>query len=375
MKLILLSLVCSLAISTGIAQCPYYLNITTQEEIDSFFENYPNCAGSALSLDINGQNSNITNLNGLSQLTSIVRLGVYYSNIQSLSGLHHITDAYSGIFILGNNDLVSLNGLNSLQTVGDRLRVVLNSELQSLEGLEGLTEIGGELGIELNGQLQSLSGLNNLERIGGTLKILSNPNLTSLKGLESLQEVGTIAEDEFYLYNNPLIENLAGLENLQQVNGTLNLKANSSLNSIDQLLGLQAVSTEINFQSNGLLSFCAIDVICNNLENIEIELVFENNAAGCSSRQEVENSCRPLSTSEVRLQDKIIAFPNPVSEELQIGLGNGIVFKKATLYSILGEKLFFTSEETIDCTQLTSGIYFVEVTTDRGAITKKIVKE
>jgi hypothetical protein len=374
-KLILLSLVCSLAISTGIAQCPFYLSITTQEGIDSFSETYPNCTGSALFLDINGQNSNITNLNGLSQLTSIVRFGIYYSNIQDLSGLDHITDVYSGIFILGNNDLVSLNGLNSLQTVGDRLRVVLNSELLSLEGLEGLTEIGGELGIELNGQLQSLSGLNNLERVGETLKILSNPNLTSLGGLESLQEVGALAEDEFYLYNNPLIENLAGLENLQRVNGTLNLKANSGLNSIDQLLGLQAVSTEINFQSNGLLSFCAIDVICSNLENIGVELVFENNATGCSSRQEVEDSCRPLSTSEVRLQDKINVFPNPVSDVLYVQTSEGVIFEKAVLYTIMGEQLFFTSEETINFSQLSAGIYFAEVTTNHGSATKKIVKD
>lgn len=364
-----------LTVSIGAAQCPFILGITTQEEIDSFAETYPNCTGSGLFLDINGQNSNITNLNGLSQLTSIVRLGIFFTDITDLSGLENITDVYSGIFILANNGLTNLEGLNSLQTVGDRLRVVLNTDMTSLEGLESLTQVGGEVGIELNGQLKSLSGLNNLSRVGGTFKILSQPSLPSLAGLESLEEVGGASDDIFDIFNNPLLEDLAGLENLRQVNGILRIRGNNGLLTVNELNDLEDVRTRISFESNPLLSFCAIDVICNNLENSGVELVFEDNAFGCSTREEVEDSCRQLSVSDANLSEKITLFPNPVSNVLRIETANAITIQQIKLYTTTGAKLISTSKRKIDLSNLSTGIYLLQAITNEGILTRKIVKE
>ena len=359
---------------TSFGQCPGVLTITSQEEIDNFLLTYPNCDGTGLFLDINGQSSSITNLQGLSHLTSIGTLGIFFTDLTDFSGLNNITET-SRLRILGNFDLVSFDGLESLQFVGfGGFRIVLNSSLVSLEGLSGLTEVVGNFDIEVNNAMESLNGLNNLTRVGGSFEIKSQQNLTNLTGLESLEEVGSTSGDTFYLFNSELVESLEGLENLRTVNGTLRIKFFNNITSLTPLSALETVTTQINLESNAKLSFCGIDLICNNLDNTDIELLFVSNALGCSSIPEVQASCL-LSLTEEDLFNGLSFYPNPVSEKLQIHLAEGVVFQKATVYSILGEQLFFTSEENVDCSQLAKGIYFVEVTTNRGAITKKIVKE
>ncbi len=374
MKKTLLFVSIVLTTTIGIAQCPPSLTLTTQQEIDDFAINYPNCDGTGLSLEINNEVTPITNLNGLSQLNTVSSLGIFFTNATDLSGLDNITIISFHLRILGNADLESLNGLQSLKHVGNGLRIIINENLLSLEGLSGLTEIIGDVDISGNTSLQSLSGLNNLTRVSGSLEIKSLPSLTDLLGLESLMEVGLSPADRLYIFNNPQIGTLEGLENLQTINGSLNLRLNGDLASIIELSALETVTEEINFQNNAQLSFCGIDVICNNLENTNIELIFTNNALGCSSIEEVEASCL-LSSGQVDLERALILYPNPVSEILQIHTSEGIVLQKTTVYSVLGEELSITSEEKVDFSNFSSGMYFVEVATDSGNSTRKIVKQ
>ncbi|MBL4662118.1 MAG: T9SS type A sorting domain-containing protein [Flavobacteriaceae bacterium] len=125
----------------------------------------------------------------------------------------------------------------------------------------------------------------------------------------------------------------------------------------------------IAFQVRSLETLFLFDVITN-----EANIFFDFNATiltNTVSTQVIEI----LGMDDVTATDFVRLYPNPVSEKLQIHVGEGVVFENATVYSVLGEELFFTSEKIIDCTQLSSGIYFVSVTTNRGSIIKKIVKE
>jgi hypothetical protein len=170
------------------------------------------------------------------------------------------------------------------------------------------------------------------------------------------------------------VETLAGLENLRLVNGTLRLRFLNNVTSLDALAQLETVTSEINLQYNAQLSFCGIELICNNLDNTNIQLIFSKNALGCSSLQEVEASCL-LSLDEVDLVSALILYPNPVSEILQIRTSEEIVLQKAMVYSLLGEELMITSEAWIDFSEFSAGIYFVEIATESGNSTRKIVKE
>ncbi|RFN58693.1 DUF7619 domain-containing protein [Marixanthomonas ophiurae] len=83
----------------------------------------------------------------------------------------------------------------------------------------------------------------------------------------------------------------------------------------------------------------------------------------------------PLSVEDFLLERLITLHPNPVSSTLQIQISNNLTFQEATIYSVLGKQLITTSEKQINMEALSSGVYFVNVTTNKGSLIKKIVKQ
>jgi hypothetical protein len=81
-----------------------------------------------------------------------------------------------------------------------------------------------------------------------------------------------------------------------------------------------------------------------------------------------------LGVNDFGIESKIILYPNPVSEILQIETSGGIQLEKVTIYSIQGKKLTITSEEKINLTSFSKGVYFAAIKTNQGAIIKKIIK-
>ena len=79
-----------------------------------------------------------------------------------------------------------------------------------------------------------------------------------------------------------------------------------------------------------------------------------------------------LSSNEFVSQNFNI-YPNPTSDVLNISLENNLVLQEATIYNNLGQVVKTATENVIDVSQLAKGLYFVEVTTDQGKATKKVV--
>ncbi len=127
----------------------YYL--LSQADIDNFQVNYPGCTELAGDVEISG--SDITHLDGLSNLTSIG---------EDLS-------------IYGDSSLTDLTGLTSLTSLGGSLIIYSNNSLTSLSGLDGLNSIGGYTAIGI--------------RRG--MSVYGNPNLTNITGLENI-EAGSV---------------------------------------------------------------------------------------------------------------------------------------------------------------------------------------
>lgn len=114
---------------------PDGIQLTTQERIDNFSLNFPNC-----------------------------------------------TMIEGGIYIAGNN-ISNLLGLSGITAIGGGLGVNQTTMLVNLNGLENLTSIGGIVFIEDNDALTSLSGLDNVTSFGaaiggGVLWLYGNPLLT-----------------------------------------------------------------------------------------------------------------------------------------------------------------------------------------------------
>lgn len=66
-------------------------------------------------------------------------------------------------------------------------------------------------------------------------------------------------------------------------------------------------------------------------------------------------------------------YPNPTSDKLKISLENNLVLEQITIYNNLSQVVKTSSENIIDVSHLAEGIYFVQVTTDKGKATKKVV--
>ena len=441
-------------------QCPTDdLILTSQLEIDNFAVNYPNCSVLAHELKIDGENSDITNLNGLSSITNAQDVFIRGTQIEDFSGLNNLVtishlslwfnqniqnlEGLASIQTLGelevfvNNSLTSLSGLDDLQSL-DRLNLFENSSLEditqlyflesinslnisgnslnTLTGLENLLTIQGDLVVS-NEPLQDLNEFSNLQTIGGSLYILSNdqvqdlsafnnieslenlyiidcPNLLDSYSLENLQTIngklrigfnsGLVTLNIFRfltsvgdldVYENDNLESLKGLENLLEINQRLFINNNNSLNSIYAINDvLPSETNEVIILSNSNLSICNNQYICDIVDDPNVSKVIQNNAIGCNTILEVEMSCL-LSIGDLVLDNQLKVYPNPVSELLTISLSENLSFKYANIYTILGEKLIETSGKKIDFSSYASGIYFAEIETNKGKVTKKIVKE
>ena len=105
-----------------------------------------------------------------------------------------------------------------------------------------------------------------------------------------------------------------------------------------------------------------------------------NNWSGIASttawKFKTDNSTLGLDT--VNKENALIdMYPNPCNEVLYVKTTNAII-QEVTVYNVLGKAvniIKLEKDNRIDTSQLTTGVYFLIVKTDRGVITKKIVKQ
>jgi hypothetical protein len=116
--LLITAVLISIAAATAQSCLPEGITFSTQEQIDNFQTNYPGCTEIEGNVKIQG--AGITNLNGLSVITSI-------------GGF---------LFISNNLMLTDLIGLDNISAVGGNFRIENNNALTSLSGLESLNQIG-----------------------------------------------------------------------------------------------------------------------------------------------------------------------------------------------------------------------------------------
>jgi hypothetical protein len=76
------------------------------------------------------------------------------------------------------SDIYNLDGLNQLTSIGGNLIIHAHTQLESLEGLDNLTNINGNLQISYNTKLVDISALSQLGNLHGDLVIIHNPLLS-----------------------------------------------------------------------------------------------------------------------------------------------------------------------------------------------------
>ncbi|MBU2649916.1 MAG: T9SS type A sorting domain-containing protein [Bacteroidetes bacterium] len=380
----------------------------TQEEIDNFPINYPDCNVIEGSVGIKGDD--ITNLAGLSQITEIngdLRIGPgdlqgYFANpnLTSLSGLDNLTAVGGKLRIFGDTSLINLDGLENLHSVGGSL-IIGMTKFISLQGLDNLHSIGGSLDISC-GYLTTLAGLENLESVEN-LDISYCQALENINALSGLTEVGNNIEIRYTaltdlagldnithiggtlgLVHNPNLSDLSGLGNLTELNGFLAVYSNASLTSLTDLENIQGSSIEnLIIKENPLLAQCDVESVCEFLASPNGTIEIWGNAPGCNSPEEVEEAC----LGSIKDNSEDIEFtikPNPVSVFAEISLNSpGSRHIEISFFNTTGicvKSWQYPQSQTgknhfiLNLKEIPEGIYFCRVQAGNKVMTRKVVK-
>jgi hypothetical protein len=398
-------------------QCLPYGNyyFFSQAEVDEFQLTYPNCTD--LEGDVNIYYSNITNLNGLNAVTSIGgNLDISAGALTSLTGLENL-HFVGGYVDISGDALTSLTGLSNLDSIGGFLRIKSHPILPDLSGLEGLKYLGGSLWISANDALASLEGLHNLNYIGGGIEFQDNPVLTDLEGLNNIDSVRgdlklywtaltdlsglenlTFIEEDLTIIHNYYLTNLDELENVNSIGSNLTIASNANISDLSifenltlvkgniqiydnaaltSLAGLDNIDgdsiSDLSIYSNGNLSTCEVQSICNFLAGHTGYVDIHDNAPGCNNRAEVDAACGVGVEEVVSRQSLVVSYPNPFSSQttFDIHLQNSAKVK-LTIYSSMGQIVATILDEPLEkgdhlvtwnAGNLSPGIYFYRLST------------
>jgi aminopeptidase N len=120
------------------------------------------------------------------------------------------------------------------------------------------------------------------------------------------------------------------------------------------------------------------------LENISNGQLFTESVTYTASSLEFDpnkelisrNNNVTLGNNNLEIND-ILAFPNPVTDQITIITANGINLESSALFNALGQLVLQqnASQPRIDFTRIPTGIYILQVTTNKGIIYRTLIKE
>lgn len=86
------------------------------------------------------------------------------------------------------------------------------------------------------------------------------------------------------------------------------------------------------------------------------------------------SSCEILTNIvDEKINNDLTVFPNPVNSELSIKCEQDI--KSLNIYNCLGQLVLNTTQKSVSVSQLTSGLYYIQIDFDKSYIVKKFIKE
>jgi len=320
-------------------------------------------------------NDNLNSLAGLDNMTSIGEDLVIYRNyaLASLTGLDNVTSIGGELRIEWNGGLTSLSGLDNLTFIGDGLLLIHNRLLSICDqpwfinylsnpngrieiwdnsgtcssvvdlaivygpipclpfGDYHLTkqsdidkfqttfpdcnELGGSLAIH-GEDIDNLLGLNSVYSITNSLFIgapsyyTGSTSAQNLEGLNNLTSVG----NECIIWDNDSLVNISALKSLIFIGYSLSIYDNESLTSLDGLDNTVLDSLEdLEIVANLSLSQCEVLSICNYLSILGVDAYIADNAIGCNSPEEVQDSCEAngINIEENYILEEFLISPNP----------------------------------------------------------------
>jgi len=287
------------------------------------------------SIDLS-QNINLLDLRiGESQITSL--------NLENNPQLEFLSCHHSPITSIDVSQNTNLLKLNCYDTLITEINLTNNQNLEDL-GLwnNNLTNL-------------NISQLPNLREIQLDNNQISNLDVSNNPNLESL------------IADNNLITSLNFSNNPNLVRVTV---SNNNLSSLNLKNGNNSSVFKMWAQDNPNLNCIQVDDV-----NYPITQVCTSSNGWCKDETVIYSEDCNLGIGDVVLNEAISLFPNPVKNKLQISIQNTIALKKVVIYNVLGKSVLVSDALQLDVSGLASGLFFVHITTNQGALVKKVVKE
>jgi hypothetical protein len=362
-------------------------------------------------------NDNLESLVGFDSLHKAASLVVSGNNrLQDLTGIENLDTLDFGMLISSNTNLKSLSGLENWKIMNGDLRIYNNDSLSDISSLHNLTTLFGTFNVSGNANLLSFHGLDSLKEIYGDLEVNEN-GLTSFVGLDHLEKI----YGSFIVDSNVVLQNFLGLPRLRSVN-SINFKDNSTLTSLTGLEGLQTIVNsvglffnpalvdlsalinvynlkmqiiirgntaltnlygldhlcntfiqKVEISANDHLSDCAVASICTHLIHGGVDFIAYN-ATGCNTREEIVNECVAATQSPV-VNPEISVYPNPTYDILDVSLtgDNPISY---SIFEPAGKllKQWSTESSTLDVSELSPGVYILNIRFANRQVNKRVIK-
>jgi hypothetical protein len=293
--------------------------------------------GNFMAIDANGDNEI-----QIEEALAVYDLDLNSSSITSLSGIEYFTNLRwfncSGNQVASLNALSGLTNLNGINCMG--------CGLTSLAGIENLSTLQSVFFAENPISSVNLQNLPELWRIWGWNTQLSELNLCGT-------QVRTL-----WVNDNP------NLTSLYLKNGVISSDLARTVRQIPPPLH------NFEFGNTPLLSYICYD----EGELPAILYAINQNTTGKTLTTTCNNTCA-LDNQTVPESIKVVFYPNPTTQFLQLTSSQDIQISEIAIFNMLGQLvLTANNNHSIDVSSLTGGHYLIVCATPKGKISKKFLK-
>jgi Leucine-rich repeat (LRR) protein len=310
----------------------------------------------------------IKDLTGIKDFTSLKILNCYdnqltsldMSNNKALTELNCQRNQLTTLNVSQNSLLIYLDCWSNQLT---NLNVSQNISLKRLFCFENPYS---SLNLRNNIELETLScggGLDTKKNLLTSLDITKNTKITNLscqfQKLQSIDITNNKALASLYLMRNQLTNlNVSSNNNLRILRVDRNELTNLNIKNGNNL------NMNVDASDNPNLT-------CIQVDNAEWSRI---NWTNIDSQASFSENCSSLGIDFSTMKESIKLYPNPVYDNLTIN--SSIPVNKVIIYSLVGKQIKQINKnlEFISLRELSNGIYFIKIYTEKGFITKKIIK-
>lgn len=132
--------------------------------------------------------------------------------------------------------------------------------------------------------------------------------------------------------------------------------------------------------SNGYIAFKIkpkADVQVGDIVTGEANIYFDYNLPIITNTVNTEIVNNALSVSENKIEDSFKIYPNPTNDKIYISTNTGVNIEKIKIYSVAGKLLLEdnSAAKVINLKSFLKGIYFLNIVSEKGSVTKRVIRK